>query len=181
MDKKELRNTIRVLKKQFSQEELQKKSAFICSQLEKHPKFCQAQTILLYHALSDEVDTRELIRKYGRKKTILLPVVRGETLELKPYINEENLIKENKFGIYEPQGPAYTATSIELALVPGMAFDSTGRRLGRGKGYYDKLFADQLLQVDYKIGVCFDFQLLPEIPTEAHDIVMDEIISDAAK
>ena len=61
---------------------------------------------------------------------------------------------------------------IDLILVPGMAFDAMGNRLGRGKGYYDKVLRHTPA---YKIGVCFDFQFLKAVPTEAHDVRMDNV------
>ena len=63
---------------------------------------------------------------------------------------------------------------IDLALVPGMAFDAAGHRLGRGKGYYDRFLGEH--PHIYKIGVCFPFQRVAEVPSEAHDVVMDEVI-----
>lgn len=177
MDKNKLRNQIRILKRKYSEEALRLQSEKICQTLEQHHLFQTAKTILLYHSLPDEVGTHELIRKYCVKKNILLPVVHGDTLEIRRYTNDENLVPEEKYGIYEPQGKAYTDTEqIELAIIPGMAFDLNGHRLGRGKGYYDKLL-DTLKGPTYKIGLCFWFQLLPHIPCEQHDVIMDEIIS----
>lgn len=177
MNKKTLRNQIRILKKQYSEKTLILQSEKICQQLEQHPIFQAANTILLYHSLPDEVDTHKLIRKYFSQKNILLPVVCGDTLEIRRYMGDDHLIPEEKYGIYEPQGKAYTDTEqIELAIIPGMAFDLNGHRLGRGKGYYDKLLST-LKGPTYKIGLCFKFQLLPHIPCEQHDIIMDEIVS----
>lgn len=79
------------------------------------------------------------------------------------------------FGIMEPSGELFTDYSrITLAVVPGMAFDSHGHRLGRGKGYYDRFLP--LLPQAYKIGVCFPFQLVDDVPIEPTDVVMDEVV-----
>ena len=65
--------------------------------------------------------------------------------------------------------------SIELVVVPGMAFDKQGHRLGRGKGYYDRLLPK--LTNAYKLGVCFPYQYIEEVPTDEHDIRMDEVLT----
>ena len=79
------------------------------------------------------------------------------------------------FDIMEPVGePFERYEDIDLAVVPGMAFDSQNNRLGRGKGYYDRMLPR--LTKAYKIGVCFDFQRLPGIPADEHDCKVDEVI-----
>lgn len=174
MDKKSLRASIRSLKAQMSFEERSKQSRRICEAVMAHPRWQQAQTVLLYHALPDEVDTLLLLQS---GKQILLPVVVGSELELRAY--DANRLTEGIYrGILEPtsSSPLVTDyTSIDLAIVPGMAFDPLGHRLGRGKGYYDRL----LVQCPslYKIGICFDYQLVETVPSEQHDIVMDTVIS----
>lgn len=75
----------------------------------------------------------------------------------------------------EPTGELFTDYDlIDVAIVPGMAFDREGHRLGRGKGYYDRFLA-QLPHI-YKIGICFPFQLVDKVPADVHDILMDEVI-----
>ena len=95
--------------------------------------------MLFYHSLPDEVDTHDFIRKWSGLKRILLPVVRGNDLDLKPYTGDDRLT-EGAFHINEPTGTAFTDyAAIDLAVIPGVAFDRWGNRLGRGKGYYDRL------------------------------------------
>lgn len=172
MNKVELRKEIRNKKKNYSKDTLIEYSRCIIENLEKHPKFRAAQTILLYHSLTDEVYTHELIEKWKNNKRIILPVVNGADLDLKEYKGQMEM---GAFNIMEPTGNKWTEyNKIELAVVPGMAFDKEGNRLGRGKGYYDKILCKLNC---YKIGICFPFQLYKEIPTEIHDIKMDEIIS----
>lgn len=133
--------------------------------------------MLLYHSLPDEVDTHGFIRRWSDRKRILLPVVIGNELELRVYTDEEHLTK-GAFHIDEPTGTPFTDYGqIDLAVIPGVAFDRQGNRLGRGKGYYDRLLPR--IPTAYKIGLCFHFQLLDEIPAEAHDVRMDEIISNS--
>ena len=84
-------------------------------------------------------------------------------------------LQEGAFGIMEPCGELFTDyEAIDVAIIPGMAFDRHGNRLGRGKGYYDR-FLPLLPTRVFKIGVCFPFQLLDDIPMEEHDIKMDVV------
>lgn len=175
MNKKaEIRKQIRLLKKQYNAEELKEMSQNAIQRIEAHPSFLSAKTVLLYSSLADEVDTKPLISKYAAKKTILLPTVVGDDLELHVY-HEESETKKGVFSIEESEGPLFTDyATIDLAVIPGMAFDRNGNRLGRGKGYYDRLLPKLNGK---KIGVCFSFQFLDSIPCEKHDIPMDEIIT----
>ena len=172
--KTEIRKQIRLLKKQYNAEELKEMSRNAIQRIEAHPSFLSAKTVLLYSSLADEVDTKPLISKYAAKKTILLPTVVGDDLELHVY-HAESETKKGVFGIEESKGPLFTDyATIDLAVIPGMAFDRNGNRLGRGKGYYDRLLPKLNGK---KIGVCFSFQILDSIPCEKHDIPMDEIIT----
>jgi len=120
------------------------------------------------------VYTHAFIEKWSKEKNILLPVVQGDELELRSYHCPDDLAI-GSYGILEPTGtPFHDYTNIDLVIVPGVAFDVSGSRLGRGKGYYDRLLPKLTA---YKIGICFPFQLVNEIPTEEFDIRMNEIIS----
>jgi 5-formyltetrahydrofolate cyclo-ligase len=172
-NKKDLRIHIKELKKKQSAERLKEWSQSALLALESHPLFICAQTVLCYYSLGDEIDTHDFISRWSKKKNILLPVVHGDILELHLYNNE--LIK-GTFGIYEPTSKATdNYDQIDLAIIPGVAFDLHGARLGRGKGYYDRLLP---LIKAYKIGLCFGFQKVENIFTEPHDIPMDEIITE---
>lgn len=143
--------------------------------LEAHPAFRQAQTVLLYHSLKDEVQTHAFIEKWSKRKKIILPVVAGDVLELRVYTGPDDL-RRGSYGIKEPVGQVFTDyAAIDLAVIPGVAFDREGHRLGRGKGYYDKLLP--LLPSALKVGLCFPFQLLEEVPAEPFDICMDLVIT----
>lgn len=177
MDKNILRQQIRQFKKTQSPQSRMEQSGLLMQQLAAHPQFIKAHTILLYHALPDEVDTRTFIREWSSRKQILLPVVAGDELILKPYLNE-GMLHDGSFGIMEPEGEIFTdMKGIDLAVIPGMAFDKEGNRLGRGKGFYDRLLRQLMDYSIYKIGICFDYQFLDHIPTEPHDIPVDEVIT----
>lgn len=173
--KAELRKTIRERKRQFTSQALGELSLAVISQLERHPRFVQAHTLMLYYSLPDEVSTHRLIDRL-EGKTILLPRVTGEgTMELRRYTGPADLAV-GAYGIMEPTGQVFTDYErIDLAVVPGMAFDPAGHRLGRGKGYYDRFLAR--VPHLYKIGICFGFQLFDHIPVEETDITMDCVLS----
>ena len=93
---------------------------------------------------------------------------------LRTYEGEEHT-QEGAFHIQEPTGENITDyQSIDVVIIPGMAFDSAGNRLGRGKGYYDR-FLPKVSQ-SYKIGVCYGFQLVERVPTGDFDQPMDEVV-----
>ena len=140
------------------------------------PAVQSARTVLLYSALPDEVPTQQLIDQLvAQGKTVLLPRVVSDTdMELRRYTGRHDL-QAGAFGIMEPTGALFTDyAAIDVAIVPGMAFDAAGHRLGRGKGYYDR-FLSRIPQV-YKIGLCFSWQIVGEVPCDAHDIVMDQVL-----
>lgn len=183
MDKKELRTEIRHRKNAHSPEERARLSCEVIDSLQHDPHWLQAYTVLLYYSLPDEVDTHDLIRNAASAgKRVLLPVVVGDDLELRKY-QGEGYLEEGAFHILEPTGPAVTDLSvIDLAIIPGVAFTTDGRRLGRGRGYYDRLLArltshDPFARVPYLIGICWPFQLVEDIPTEVHDIPMNRVIT----
>ena len=176
MNKSELRKSIREQKRKYTADQLLSWSAAIISELERQKVFIEARTILAYCSLPDEVNTIDFINRWAGKKDILLPVVKGDSLDLRRYSSPEQLVK-GAFGISEPTGTVVTDYSqIDLAIVPGMAFDNEGNRLGRGKGYYDRLLPHLTA---YKVGICFPFQLVDCVPTEATDVPMNKVITCA--
>ena len=171
--KKELRKYITELKTLHAASTM-RLSDEILKRIEAHPVFLKAKTVLLYHSLPDEVYTHDFILKWYNRKRILLPVVTGNILELYTYTGPDKL-QTGAYGIAEPtEGRFNNFQEIDLAIIPGMAFDRRGNRLGRGKGYYDRLLP--FLAGTYKLGVCFPYQLLESIPTENFDIRMNEVI-----
>ena len=162
MNKAELRKHIKLLKSQH-QATTTADSGIIMQLLADDAHFLAAKTVLLYHSLSDEVNTHQFIEEWCLKKQLLLPVVVGEELELRLFQNM-NELKIGSFGIAEPTGPLFTDyTKIDFVAVPGMAFD------------YDRLLPK--LTNAYKAGICFPYQVVDEVPVEPTDITMDGIIT----
>jgi 5-formyltetrahydrofolate cyclo-ligase len=177
MTKKELRELIRERKKQHTTEQLQSYSQHIKRNLlERITQEENCHTILLYHSLPDEVCTHDLIHTLSAHGyTVLLPSVVGNDLTLHVYEGENAMSHGSSFGIQESEGALFIDYShIDLAIIPGMAFTWQGDRLGRGKGFYDRLLPRLHCPL---IGIAFPFQVLSSIPTEPHDIQMTEVIS----
>ena len=175
--KKELRKEIRARKRDIPVDELREMSRLACERLLADKRLGDASTVMMYYPLGDEVDVTPVIeRLWDEGKTVVLPQVTGEAeMVLRKYTGDDDL-REGAFGIMEPCGELFTDyEAIDVAIIPGMAFDRRGNRLGRGKGYYDR-FLPLLPTRVYKIGVCFPFQLLDLIPMEEHDISMDTIL-----
>lgn len=142
--------------------------------LEKMAAFMMADRVLMYNSLPDELSTREFLDKWQGRKRMYLPRVNGIDLDILPY--ERTRTHLGAFRIEEPDGDDVTDVSeIDLIVVPAVAYDSSGRRVGRGKGYYDRLLATARA---VKVGVAFDFQLVDDdIDTEAHDVSVDYVIT----
>lgn len=173
MTKQELRAKIKKLKSALSPEQKRAEAQRVFSAVETIPQFQQASRVLLYHSLPDEISTLDFLAAWHSRKEIYLPYIDGDFIGIGRYFPEE--LQTGKFGIPEPcRREGETLPAIDVAIVPGVAFDRQGNRLGRGKGYYDRLF-DRLNC--YKIGVCHLIQLLDEIPAEAHDCRMDMVVT----
>lgn len=177
MEKKEIRRQIRELKKKFSAEEKKAMSESIWEKIEENLYFRKARTILLYWSMEDEVYTHDFVQKWAGRKNTLLPCVVGDELVIRHFDGMDGLCPGAGYGIPEPvDGFLAALDEIDVVIVPGVAFDRKGNRLGRGKGYYDKMLC---CTSAWKIGICFDFQLLDSIPVESQDISMDEVITNA--
>lgn len=174
MDKKEIRKQIRDLKKQYTIEDKKLRSVSVWEQMENDSHFKEARTVLVYWSMDDEVFTHDFIQKWADNKTILLPCVKGDELEIRYFENIGRLNPGESFGILEPVGALWTELDkIDAVIVPGIAFDGENNRLGRGKGYYDKVLKRTCA---CKIGVCFDFQFIECVPTDEYDVRMDKVI-----
>ena len=146
-------------------------------QVEALEEFRRAGTVLLYWSMDDEVQTHDFVNRWYREKCILLPCVDGDDLRLRQYTGSECLKAGEQFGIGEPTGPEFTdLDSVELIIVPGVAFDSEGNRMGRGRGFYDRLLKST--PKAYKVGVAFDFQVIDRVPVEEFDVAMDRVVSE---
>lgn len=178
MNKSEFRKEIRNRKRQYSSSQLEELSLSVLSRLSLNAHLQKAHTVLMYYSLPDEVNTHtyiDLLVEQGKR--VLLPVVVDEkNMLIREYTSKKDL-QEGAYHILEPIGklfPKEKYQEIEVGIIPGMGFDYKGNRLGRGKGYYDR-FLQQVPDI-YKIGICFDFQKVENLPIEPTDIRMHEVI-----
>lgn len=172
--KKELRAKIHASQSSLSDSERQTENKSIIQQIEESSAFKKSEWVMAYWPMPNEVDLRELIHCNGDKNW-LLPSIEDGALVLKRYEGDSSLFVSKHFGILEPKGKALDVfEEVGLILVPGVAFDSNGGRLGHGKGYYDNLLPK--LKNAYKVGVGFSYQLVARVPCEAHDYPLDEVV-----
>lgn len=139
-----------------------------------------SRSILGYHPLASEVDLLPLLSAEG-SRTWIFPRVDGDFLSLHRWSPDAAWLT-GPFGIREPDPedwPAADIKTVDLALIPALAFDRAGNRLGRGKGYYDRLLSCPGFRA-LKIGIVTERFLLPGIPTEPHDVGMDLVVTEAA-
>ena len=174
-EKELIRERIKKKKQQLTDKEKEIEAANVFEKIEALPEFINAHNIMIYWSMPDELPTHDFIIRWSKKKTMLLPVVKGEDMLIKPFSTKEEL-KQGSLGIWEPDTQKEYLNSIDLVIVPGVAFDRNKSRLGRGKGYYDRYFINKRI---VKIGVCFDFQLLESIPEDSFDIKMDKVITSS--
>lgn len=176
IDKKEIRNLIRARKALLTAAERASAAAAVFAAVERSAAFLLSDRILMYHSLPDEVSTREFIDKWAGKKQFFLPRVNGVNLELLPY--HRTGLHLGAFQIEEPDGDdTVDPSAIELIIVPSVALDRRCNRLGRGKGFYDRLLAHTKATT---IGVAYDCQLLAfDIPVEEHDVPLDFVITES--
>ena len=179
--KEQLRQEMRTRLTAQSATDVRVKSAEIWERLSVLGEFVTASRPLIYVSQAAEVDTRGLIQQ-------LLAMGRQVCVPWFDKANERYVASElrdfalnltaGRFGILEPKPEAVkpvTGDRIDAALVPGLAFDETGNRLGRGMGYFDRILRDVR---GVKIALAYDFQLLSDVPTEAHDAPVDFIVTE---
>lgn len=160
-----------------SQTEKQKASQTISKTLLARPECKKTTAICVYVSLPDEVDTTTLLRAFiHQKKTVVVPRVAGKELKLHRIRTLRDL-RKGSFGIAEAKRscPEVETSYVDLFIVPGVAFDRKGYRLGRGRGYYDRLLSH--VQVP-KIGLAYSFQIVPRLPHKEYDIPMDIVITE---
>ena len=185
MTKKELRQQIKQLKGMTPLAVREVESSMVFNKIRTMPVWQQAQHILCYWSLPDELPTHETVNNWlAQGKNIYLPRVVGDDLEIVPYHGAQSLDDNNKFHIGEPVGDAVDPSCLELIIVPAVALDEKRNRLGRGKGFYDRLLSTTGCPTS---GVVCDFQLVEEVPVEPHDhpldcvVTSDTVIADEEK
>jgi len=178
--KAEIRKQILEKRKSLLEEEVNKKSNLIREKLFSLEEFRQAGSVLFYVDFENEVRTREMIDYSIRlNKKVIIPYIRNNRIELSVF-NDFNELEKGKFGILEPRKEfirEYNETP-GLVIVPGIAFDSRGYRIGFGGGFYDRLLSEERFKGSIKVALAYEFQIVEEIPNEEHDVKVDKIVSE---
>jgi len=180
------KNKIRkkIFKKLKLQEEEQKikKSKAVEAELFKRSEFISAKTVMFYVSDNYEVQTRAIIKQaLNMGKVVVVPATDAKQKRLIPCEIQDldrQLVK-GPYGIYQPKAECmrkFPTSKIDLVLVPGVAFDRGGNRLGRGAGYYDR-FLKKLPRKTALLGLAFDFQVLESVPTLSHDTRLTGLIA----
>ncbi len=165
---------IKARKLLLSQEEKLQAASRAFESLERSVEFMISNNILIYNSLADELSTTMFLEKWHKSKNFFLPRVNGNRLEILPYKKEE--LRRGSFNISEPSGEDVCQIgTIEMVIVPAVAYDTRGNRIGRGRGYYDRLLNDTKA---LKVGMGYDFQILDRLEAEPHDVPVDMIITN---
>ena len=179
IDKQRIRSKLLQRRKGESIPSNVKKSKRIEQQLFNLKEYQQARTILYYVSIDHEVDTHHMIKQsLNTDKKILVPITDTSNHTIIPsLIQSWDNLKPGAYGILSATttNPIKLST-IDMIIIPGIGFDTTGGRIGHGKGYYDRLLT-QTTQA-YRVALAFEFQIIDQIPTESHDISMDLIITE---
>jgi 5-formyltetrahydrofolate cyclo-ligase len=180
--KRELRQLARTRLSQITPEERRALSVAAVQQLLARPEFQRARRILGYLPLKDELDLSPALESaLAAGKTLALPRYLPEQETYCAAVVSESFagLSAGAFGIREPSASAaiMPLNQLDFILVPGVSFDPSGRRLGRGKGFYDRLLAHVNSADCIKCGIAADEQIVTGIPAEAHDIPMNLIIT----
>ena len=141
------------------------------------PEFQSSCVLALYAPIRNEAETAAVASEaLATGRTLLYPAVHGDDLRFCRVADPEELVS-GCFGILEPAGEACPPGDADLIVIPGAAFDLCGRRIGYGKGYYDRAL-HQVEGSGKLVGFCYDFQLFEEIVGEPHDVTMDLIVTE---
>lgn len=175
MKKEEIRRQVKARKSLLSEDERREAARRVFEMVEKTAAFMLSEHILMYHSLADELSTHEFIDRWNSRKRFYLPRVNGVNLEILPY--EKSRLHLGSFNIEEPEGDdTVDMSAIELVIVPAVAYDRKGNRVGRGKGFYDRLLADTDAVT---MGVAYECQLYDEIDAEEYDVPVQYVITES--
>jgi len=178
LTKKQIRSKILLRLKTHKEEDRERKSKIIKNKLFRTSSFKSAKILMFYLSFGGEVDTKEMIKaatKLG--KIVVVPVCEHNRIIIKPSIlTHKARLEKGPHGVHEPAVKyIVNKNDLDLVIVPGLAFDKKGNRLGRGKGCYD-YFLKQLPKKIPSIGLAYSFQILPGVPATKDDVKVDKVI-----
>jgi len=177
-EKEALRQLVRDALRALPTGERRTASAEACRHLQESKVWAEARSVLLFVSLEDELDVMPVIRSgLATGKSVSLPRFDKDSASYTPArIGELSDLAPGRFGIIEPglQCPETPLNHLDFILVPGVAFDARGRRLGRGLGHYDRLLRENRA---LKCGICLEQQVVGEVPEQSHDIRVDLVLT----
>jgi 5-formyltetrahydrofolate cyclo-ligase len=175
-EKQQLRKQMLTYRENLEKRVVKRASAHVCRQLVQLSEYIEAEKILFYMAIRNEIDLLDAMKMAWKdQKQVLLPRVKGTWMECIE-VKQLDQLKKGTFGIPEPtDGPIVRPDQLDLVVVPGIAFDVQGYRLGYGGGYYDRLFARYPSLT--RIGVLEHGQLVATVHPESHDQPMHILIT----
>ncbi len=191
-----LRQVMKHKRKAYSAHDRTRDAEAACAHLAVHPWFIQASVIALYVPIHGEIDPLHVLHRlncappaicprfvlpksHPKRGTLSFHLVTDDVEELQPgspgaATRLRRLLKPGAYGILEPQGPQVPDKDLGLIVVPGLAFDRQGGRLGYGGGYYDKVLARNSTRA---LGFGYQWQMVEQVPTEDHDITLPAIVT----
>ena len=175
MDKKELRGFIRAKKRAMTEAEIEKKSAELAKLFLASEPYRRANTVYGYLPYNQEVRTVPMLEQALRDgKRVAVPKVYGDEMRF-IYLTDLSAVEKGYAGIPEPMADGPVAHDPHaLVLMPGLAFDAQGHRIGYGGGFYDKFLESE--PEHPTLALCYDFQMLPALETQAHDVPVDTVL-----
>jgi 5-formyltetrahydrofolate cyclo-ligase len=180
LTKAELRRHLLAQRAMLTPADIEQHSTVIAAYVCTLPAFRISHTIMVYMALPQEVQTMPIITQARQlQKRVAVPVVRGQDLIAVALSETPMRLQRGRFGILEPCGTSCVIHPQEIGciVVPGIAFDTRGGRLGFGTGYYDR-FLRQLPTTTYRCGLAFGIQIVPCVPQAPHDVCMHGIVTE---
>jgi 5-formyltetrahydrofolate cyclo-ligase len=175
--KKDIRKKVLATRDAMSRGKRTAKSREIEERLFLLPEFKSARTVLFFASFRSEVDTGPMIRRalaFGKR--VALPKVEGTELVLYEISDLDKDVSPGRWGIPEPHEPrSVTLEEIDLIIVPGAAYDEHGNRVGYGAGFYDKLLTAFKKMT---VALAFEAQIVPNVPTEMHDVPIKKIVTE---
>ena len=181
-NKGDIRRSIKRRLREMDPAERAEKSMVIQEKLLSSEAFRKSRVVMFYVPLPEEVDTREAIKRaLEQGKRVAVPYITSrEGLMVPAEIYSLEDLDKGPFGIYQPKTAMIRKVPLEeidLVVVPAIAFDEKNRRLGRGKGYYDRFLSDKHCSGAATVGLAFDLQVLQTLPSDEHDIPVSSVIT----
>ena len=178
MDKRTIRKQALSTRRTMPASKRAQKSIEIINKLESLDLFKESESVLFYYSQEDEVRTLDIMKKYITKKDLFLPRLDSSSQFTACKVSSLEELVPGAFGIMEPSKDCASGSGqeIDLIIIPGLAFDRQGTRLGMGKGYYDRFLSDN--KSAKKVALAFSEQILEVVPKEPYDENVDLIITE---